>query len=428
MNRIRSIRTTIDTRRKASGDEQGAVLILALIFLVVIGLLTAGLTGWAANSLANSQTYAGAQSLNNDATNAVDLAIQNIRYAPLLYTTTPGTPPTVVDQTLNASPPTNCWGTGPSSYTSPAHVDGRTNVINLYCSTVWNPTSQNTRKVTISACLQAYNQSVTACAAKPLLQAIVTIDDYPPGVSAPNPNPCVEYCGNSLSINSWVWSPTIPQITSVTGLQTPPTPSGSSVGGQALTITGTGFTSGSTVNFVDTNPLASATAPSSAPIQQIVPAKIVCAVTSPCASNTIQVLAPAVTAPASYFITVTTPGGTSPTNASFEFQYSTPTPTLTAAITPNNGFQLHETVVTITGTGFVNGATVNFVPESGGVPTGGASTPAATVQIMSPTQIQAKSPPISTTGTYFVTVTTSAGSTPYGTTSNDVFTYTTAPA
>ena len=101
----------------ASGgrDESGAVLILALVFLVVISVIVGALTEWITNDLANSANFTATQNVSNAATNAVNLAIQNIRYNPLLYTSVNNT---TTDLTLNASPPSYCWGPGPRPSTS----------------------------------------------------------------------------------------------------------------------------------------------------------------------------------------------------------------------------------------------------------------------------------------------------------------------
>ena len=223
------IRRATRDERSGGQDESGAVLILALVFLVTVSVIVGALTDWVSNDLMNSTSFTATQGLNSAATNAVTLGVQSIRYNPLLYTTVNGTNTPV---TLNASPPSYCWGTGASQYTDPNPVGGVLYNMNVYCSTVWNPKSASTRKVTVSACRipaqdvpgsAAYKASWAAaqasCAATPLLQAIVTFDDYPPtGVSGSSQNQCVTYCGSTMTVNSWNWTPTVPTVTGVTGL------------------------------------------------------------------------------------------------------------------------------------------------------------------------------------------------------------------
>jgi len=181
------------SRKNCARDEAGAVLILALAFLLVVGMITGGLAGWVTNDLNNSTQFASARSLQSSASNATELAIQGIRYDPLLATT------------QDASPPAPCWGTGSSSDVSVPEGDTASDDMSVWCSTKWNPSSASTRVVTISTCLSS--QSAATCSANPYLQAIVVFDDYPPGLSAPNPNACVVYCGTGMTVSSWRWSP-----------------------------------------------------------------------------------------------------------------------------------------------------------------------------------------------------------------------------
>src|SRR5487761_2626325 len=101
----------------------------------------------------------------------------------------------------------------------------------VWCSTAW------------SACIGSV--TAAACAQNPLLQAVVSYGDYPAGISPPTSAQCVVYCGTSMTINSWVWSPTVPTVTGLAVSGTTPA-TGPITGGTAVTITGTGFESGST--------------------------------------------------------------------------------------------------------------------------------------------------------------------------------------
>ena len=283
--------------RSGSRDESGAVLVLALVFLVTVSVIVGALTEWTTNDLQNSANFTATQTVNAAASNAVNLAVQNIRYHPLLYTSVNNT---TTDLTLNASPPSFCWGSGPSQAFN----------MNVYCTTVWNPTQANTRQVTVTACptptpptnpvTASWTAAQSTCPQAPLLQAIVTFDDYPQGVSAPSNVQCVVYCGSSMTINDWNWKPVVPAVTGASGL------AGTFDGGQPITITGSGFTSGATVNFVNSDPLAQLQSTPTQQVQQIVPATNVVVNVG---LQTITAQAPSVTTLANYYITVTTPGG-----------------------------------------------------------------------------------------------------------------------
>src|SRR5580700_5395949 len=98
-------RGLVGRRVEHGQDEAGAVLILALLFLVVIGLLVGGLASWTANSLGDTLTFSQARSAQYALSSATQVAMQSIRYTPLLG----------AGETVNASPPTFCWGTAASS-------------------------------------------------------------------------------------------------------------------------------------------------------------------------------------------------------------------------------------------------------------------------------------------------------------------------
>src|SRR5207244_11416423 len=111
-------------------------------------------------------------------------------------------------------------------------------------------------------------------------------------------------------------------------------------------------------------------------------------------------------------VTVTTSGGTSPIVAGDQFDYTTVVPTVTS-VTPNSGPTAGSTSVTIAGTGFINGASVNFGLDA-----------ATGVVVNSPTSITALSPAESP-GTVDVTVTTTGGTST--TSAADQFTYNAVP-
>jgi len=366
-------------------DEAGAVLVLALVFLIVVGAIVGSLATWTMNDLNNTSHFTSARSLQYAANSATEVAIQSIRYNPLLGT----------DQTLNASPPSYCWGN--ASTPALPSIDGENFAV--WCSTVWNYRSSNTRVVTLSTCLVTPTETAASCAASPFLQAVVSFDDYPAGgTAAYDTAPCVVYCGTNMTVNSWVWSPLVPTVGSVStapnGLN--PIPGGPISGGKLLTITGTGFVTGATtVNFVE-EPGINGVSPN-----VILPATNVTVVSS----TSVTATSPAVTAGTQYYVTVTTPGGTSADSLPV-FTYSLVAPTVTAfnPTSPTSGTTSGGTSVTITGTGFVTGATVTFVEV--GHPS--VSWPANYVTVNSATSITAVSPAVITGdgSTYFVDVTT----------------------
>src|SRR5262249_43381791 len=112
--------------------------------------------------------------------------------------------------------------------------------------------------------------------------------------------------------------------------------SGPAAGGTPVTITGTGFVAGATVAF-------GGNAATSVVVMK---------------GATISCTAPAGTQGATVDVIVTDAGGTSAANVNDRFTYNN-APTVTN-VSPNSGPAAGGTPVTITGTGFVAGATVAF--------------------------------------------------------------------
>jgi len=170
-------------------DDAGASLIVTLMFIVIVSTFVGFLTPWMSNLLSNNVQFTQASAVQTDLGNAANLAIQSIRYTPLIAS----------NQTLNASPPSYCWGaTSPSSFSGESGTP-----VSTWCSTAWAPTSTSTRVVTIDACVST--TSATSCATNPQLQVVVTFDDYLPG-DATTSNECTATCGEGITIDSWVWN------------------------------------------------------------------------------------------------------------------------------------------------------------------------------------------------------------------------------
>ena len=175
--------------------------------------------------------------------------------------------------------------------------------------------------------------------------------------------------------------------TSVNDLFTYGTPTVTSVSpnhggaGTSVTVTGTNFVPGTTVKFGPT-PGTSVVVDSSTQLT----------VTAPAGSGTVD-------------LTVNNGNGTSPTSINDLFAYASPTVT---SVTPNFGGPGGGTTVTVTGTNFVPGVTVDF-----------GSVPGTSVVVDSPTQLTLVSPPGS--GTVDVTVGNGNGISP--TSVNDLFAY-----
>jgi len=426
-------------------------MILALVFLISVSLIVIALLGWVGTSLTATTHFSDERATETAVTSAINLAIQNTRY-------------TFTSAMVNASPPVQCWGsTSQSAPASNLSVDGES--VDVWCSMVWQPFSQTaqTRIISYSACLDSTpnNPSPTAagCAANPVLQAEVAFDDLPGGPAVvPNdhPVPCTTppngYCGQSMTQESWQWNPDVPTVTSISVTSAP---SNGLNNGSPMTmqVNGNGFVPGAKVNFVQETgsnpgpgvvpPVANVpTTPAGQEQGVIVPATVTpnsVSCSGPGNTNcSLQITVPAVpvTSPApppslpsgpDYFVTVTTPGGTSPyqptpTSPFIHFGYTPFAPTVTSIGGTTSGAITGGSLITLTGTGFYSvpnfAAQVVFCSASPCVTTGSNPTGwlATDVTITSSTTLTAVSPAVSTTGitypdAFFIQVNTVGGST-----------------
>jgi hypothetical protein len=176
------------SKSRGRGDE-GAVLILALVFIIAVGLIVGALANLTMNDLNNTTVFNSVRAEQYAANSAVQVAVQSMRYTPLVG----------ANQTLNAYPPSYCWGS--SSPSTVTNVNGVS--FTVWCSTVQDLASASTRTVTFYACDPSL--SASQCAASPKLQAVVVYDDYPPGNNAPMTQSCSWSCGEGMTIQQWLW-------------------------------------------------------------------------------------------------------------------------------------------------------------------------------------------------------------------------------
>jgi hypothetical protein len=406
-------RRVLSPRSESTHDEAGAVLILALVFLVAVSLIVVALLSWVGTSLKVTSSFASEQSVESAATSAMNLAIQNTRY-------------TFATQLLNASPPQPCWYSSGGTPQQPPPLNGQQ--IDVWCSMVWQPFSSSTRTITYSACPSSLTN--TLCAATPTLQAVVTFDDYAPGVGVPTTSPVqcniTGFCGQSLTQNSWVWSPTVPSVSSIS--PTTATVNGTNASTQqpqTVTISGSGFVQGaSSVNFVQES--GASGSPANTPSTVNSPAGVILTVQASqvawggCTGSTctLSVPAPAVTSGTDYFVTVTTPGGTSPylspASTYLDFQVTNVIPAVTgisggdATNGVPGGSITGGSTVTISGSGFYNAsnfaAQVWFWPVGGGPASGGSD-----VTVSANGTLTAITPAVTSTGNYYAQVDTLGG-------------------
>jgi Tfp pilus assembly protein PilX len=153
-------------------DESGAVLILALMFMLVVGLTVGALATASANDIDNTGVFKRARSSLSAAEGAIQTQMSIMRHA--YATTCPATP---------------------------YALDGMSIVVT--CTATVNPASSASRVINFTASPQGLSS-------KDLISAQVTYDDFS---SVFNTNDCLAStpspttCGSGMTVNSWVVTP-----------------------------------------------------------------------------------------------------------------------------------------------------------------------------------------------------------------------------
>ncbi len=178
--------------------------------------------------------------------------------------------------------------------------------------------------------------------------------------------------------------------------------SGTVAGGTPIRITGTGFVPGATVEIAQGH----------GPGPTAIPASKVVVVSS----TEITAVTGGSAKPGAWNLFVIDSGGTSPSNSGDDYSYFT-YPTV-ASVSPTSGAIEGGTPITIEGTGFVPGATVEIAQGHGPGPT---AIPASKVVVVSSTEITAVTGGSAKPGTWNLFVIDSGGTSPSN--SGDDYTY-----
>jgi hypothetical protein len=189
--KLACIRASRDARKFADGelvlkgavrDEAGAVLVLALVFLLAVGGIITGLLGWSGNDLKNTGTFKSARSLVYAAGGVTEVAIWTARYS----------------FTSPSSLPIACSGTSPS-----VNIDGE--FIEDWCKTVPGTGSLSaTRVLTVSACQVPSATGLPSICTNPFLVATVTFNDFTTPGNVDNCSTTGASCGTAMTLKSWV--------------------------------------------------------------------------------------------------------------------------------------------------------------------------------------------------------------------------------
>jgi len=164
-----------------SRGDDGAILLLSLVFLLAVSLVVGSMLGWLRNDLSNTAAFSTASKTEYAVGAATQVEIQELRYG---YTAPTSTP-------YNCTP-------GPGS-----SITINQQAISVYCTIVFNPQSPSTRVATLSACLASVAQAT--CVSSPFLQATVSFDDFSfAGTFGCSSASNQTTCGTGMTLTSWI--------------------------------------------------------------------------------------------------------------------------------------------------------------------------------------------------------------------------------
>jgi hypothetical protein len=181
-------------RTQLARDESGAILVLALVFMVVTALLITALSAWEGNDINNIGTLKSARTTLYAADGAIQVATANTRY---IYpaTTTPGF----------------CPNTASEPSTDSFTIDGQ--AIDVWCAQTINPTNCPITDCTRTEVLSAYPASLctsTTCSGNPYVQSEVIFDDNTSSSTTSyddcTANGAQTTCGSTMTVYSYVVS------------------------------------------------------------------------------------------------------------------------------------------------------------------------------------------------------------------------------
>ena len=176
--------------------EQGATLVLALVFVVAIGLLLLAIVSLTGTNLADTANLQNERALEYTADGAVDAAVQAARYCPVPNQQTPVL-------TCAQPPVTPCSPTaGYAVSKGGGPINGANADVVVYCQVA---APQYERQVTFTACPPS-DSSLNACQAAhngttdEILVAQVLYTDLAAGCLGGG---CTTVIGQSVSVLSW---------------------------------------------------------------------------------------------------------------------------------------------------------------------------------------------------------------------------------
>lgn len=190
----------------SGGGERGAVLILALVFLLVGSLTITALASWTTTSLSNTLRFNTARAELYAAGGATQVAITTARYEFQTNNSTTGYPCAGSNPAIDIS----AGGSTNAVYVADWCVAPLISTLNEYQASLGITA---TRQITFYACLSTSGTTLASNCANPILTAVVDFNDNviqnTNGGSSTIENSCTSTvnesltCGNAMYVVSW---------------------------------------------------------------------------------------------------------------------------------------------------------------------------------------------------------------------------------
>jgi hypothetical protein len=190
-------------KSRLAGDESGAILLLAVIFILIIAMSVLGLLTFGGTGIKNAANLQGQRNLEYAGDGATSAAIQGVRYSSQSYSALFQWPSGVTSPSIGTPPTAPCLPNGASDVT----IDNDAMVVSCIGSLALPVPQQNTRIVTFYACLlpSGVLPSSFPCSSNDdVVAATVDFQD----VSSSGVYDCSDSsddstCGTGLVVTSW---------------------------------------------------------------------------------------------------------------------------------------------------------------------------------------------------------------------------------
>jgi hypothetical protein len=181
---------SIDRADHYDQSQEGAILILALVFILLIAFSVLGLLTFGGTGITDATSLQGQRDLQYSADGAITAAIQSVRYTSNYY------------DVVNQEPTTDCLPNGVPSMT----LDGDQMTVGCTGTLALPVPQQNTRVITFYACLGSASGTASPCSYSNAIVA-VTVDFQ--DISSSGFYDCSDpadslTCGTGMTIANWV--------------------------------------------------------------------------------------------------------------------------------------------------------------------------------------------------------------------------------